>query len=182
MDAEVDAEPGLMIRTGFGLNLDDRTRPLRTFGTFAIGWRWWRKLEVGATALFVSGREIGTTSPRFIAGGPGFYFGVGVPDGLRVSFVYGNAYGPANAVVLQYRAQVPITVTESFRLLVVARGFFSWPRPALSVHRLQLEAIVERQWKVFAGAIFDGGDGSTMGGPSVGGSIGLVLGLGVRTP
>ncbi len=65
---------------------------------------------------------------------------------------------------------------------MVARGFFSWPKPVLSVHRLQLETIVERQWKVFAGAIFDGEDGSTMGGPSVGGSIGLILGLGVRTP
>lgn len=182
VDSEVDSEPGLMVRTSFGLNLYDRTRPVRTFGSLAIGWRWWRKLELGATALLVSGREIGTTSPRFIAGGPGFYFGVGVSDGLRISFVIGNAYGPANAVVLQYRAQVPVVVTDTFRLLVVARGYFSWPRPVISVHRLQLEAIVERQWKVFAGAIFDGGDGSTMGGPSVGASIGLILGLGVQTP
>jgi len=102
-----------------------------------------------------------------------------------VSAVIGNlcgAPGANNAVVLAYRAQVPLAVSDRLRLRLVARGFFAWPRPVLSVHRLQVEAIVDSRWKICGGALFDGGDGSSMGGPSVGRSIGLVVGLGVRAP
>jgi len=40
VDDEVDTEPGLVICTGFGPNLMDRARPLRSYAHFAPGWRW----------------------------------------------------------------------------------------------------------------------------------------------